>query len=243
MRLGTNHIGPLFSAPLPPPQGSQRPGCQAWFGEIFSSRPRPPLPTPHLLPVLAAAGGPRDLLSDGAAEARGAAPNCLWKQFLLLGLGVCEIFSPVSLPPFSAATSGVLLSRFLILPRGYVCVCVCDRRWFCVNTSLPHSSAPRARKAHVCGGSQPVRGHTAHSGLGAPERSRGGLVCHLHQRGTQTKYPDGGLGAREWCGGPEGPAGHGFHSGGSGKGRYLSLSVPGSPPLSNARSLSLIALE
>lgn len=125
MRLGTNHIGPLFSAPLPPPQGSQRPGCQAWFGEIFSSRPRPPLPTPHLLPVLAAAGGPRDLLSDGAAEARGAAPNCLWKQFLLLGLGVCEIFSPVSLPPFSAATSGVLLSRFLILPRGYVCVCVC----------------------------------------------------------------------------------------------------------------------
>ena len=32
--------------PSPPARGNQRPGCQAWFGEIFSSRLPPPLPAP-----------------------------------------------------------------------------------------------------------------------------------------------------------------------------------------------------
>ena len=115
--------------PSPPARGNQRPGCQAWFGEIFSSRLPPPLPAP--------------LPPPGRGSCKGTSRPAKWQgcrgqgrqlqatsgnNFFCSALGVCAIFSPVSLLPFSGAIPGVLLPLLPYPgPHVYVCVCVWDR--------------------------------------------------------------------------------------------------------------------
>ena len=117
----------LCHHPPPPGRGNQRPGCQAWFGEIFSSRLPPTLPTP--------------LPPPGPGSCKGTSRPAKWQgcrgqgrqlqatsgnNFFCSALGVCAIFSPVSLLPFSGAIPGVLLP-LLPYPGPHVFVCVWDR--------------------------------------------------------------------------------------------------------------------
>lgn len=84
---------------------------------------------PPFLQGLAAATGPLDLLSDKAVEARGPAQTASGNNFFCSALGVCAIFSPVSLLPFSAMS----LALLSLWPRSGVCVCECVcLLWVCM---------------------------------------------------------------------------------------------------------------
>lgn len=73
------------------------------LGRFSPAGPDRPCP-PALLPILAAARGPLDLLSDGAVGASGGQlQSASGNNFFSSALGVCEILYPVSLLHFSAS--------------------------------------------------------------------------------------------------------------------------------------------
>ena len=148
--------------PLPQAQGNQRPRCQAWFGEIFSSRPRLPLLVPHLLLVLAAARGPLDLLSDGAVGAGGQLRIASGNNFLLCFRNWCNfLFCLPAAFLCGCPPLGACLPSYPSLLCVCVCVCVAeDGAVFTPlslsSTSIPLPSALMCGQPGLHGSSQPA---------------------------------------------------------------------------------------
>ena len=158
--------------PLPQAQGNQRPRCQAWFGEIFSSRPRLPLLVPHLLLVLAAARGPLDLLSDGAVGAGGQLRIASGNNFLLCFRNWCNfLFCLPAAFLCGCPPLGACLPSYPSLLWVCVCVCVWQRMGLCSHLSLsprPPSLCPLLScvDSRVCTGPASQHLLIAHPGPG-----------------------------------------------------------------------------
>ena len=122
-RVGTSHIGPLFSATPPRRLRAIRgPDAKPGLGRFSPAGSLHPCPPLYLLRALAAARGPLDPLSDRAAGARAGSFKLLLETISSALLWESAIFSPVSLLPFAGAIPGVLLS---LLPYPGPCVCMC----------------------------------------------------------------------------------------------------------------------
>ena len=119
----------------PPAQGNQRPGCQAWFGEIFSSRLPPPLPTPLPPPGPGSCKGTfRPAKWQGCRGQSGQLQATSGNNFFCSALGVCNFLSCLPAAFHWSYPWGSAFPVALSWPMCmyvYVCVCVRQRMALC----------------------------------------------------------------------------------------------------------------